>query len=90
MLAILADGSRAARLARITAPSLVIHGAADPLVPAAGGRDTAARINDARFELIEAMAHDLPPSQLPRLAALIADHAAAANITPVAAASLAN
>ena len=90
LLAILADGSRAARLAGITAPTLVIHGAAEPLVPAAGGRDTAARINEARFELIEAMAHDLPPSQLPRLAALIADHAAAANITPVAAASLAN
>ena len=78
LLAILADGSRAERLARITAPTLVIHGAADPLVPPAGGRDTAARIKGARFELVEAMAHDLPPSQLPRLAALIGDHAAAA------------
>jgi pimeloyl-ACP methyl ester carboxylesterase len=78
LLAILADGSRADRLARITAPTLVIHGAADPLVPPAGGRDTAARIKGARFELVEAMAHDLPPSQLPRLAALIADHVAAA------------
>jgi len=78
LLAILADGSRASRLACITAPTLVIHGAADPLVPAAGGPDTAARIKAARFELIEAMAHDLPPSQLPRLAALIGDHAAAA------------
>ncbi len=78
LLAILADGSRAERLARITAPTLVIHGGADPLVPAAGGRDTAARIKGARFELIDAMAHDLPPSQLPRLAALIGEHAARA------------
>jgi len=85
LLAILADGSRADRLAKITAPTLVIHGAADPLVPAPGGRDTAARIKGARFELIDAMAHDLPPSQLPRLARLIGDHAAAVATAVVAA-----
>lgn len=87
LLAILADGSRADRLTRITAPTLVIHGAADPLVPPAGGRDTAARIKGARFELIEAMAHDLPPSQLPLLAALIGDHAAAAQAIAAGAAA---
>jgi proline iminopeptidase len=79
LLAILADGSRADRLAMITAPTLVVHGAHDPLLPPACGRDTAARISGARFELIEAMAHDLPPSQMPRLAALIADHARASD-----------
>ena len=84
LLAILADGSRADRLATITAPTLVIHGAADPLVPAPGGRDTAARIQGARFELVDAMAHDLPPTQLPLLARLIGDHAAAATAAVVA------
>jgi pimeloyl-ACP methyl ester carboxylesterase len=76
LLAILADGSRADRLGAITAPTLVVHGAADPLIPPACGLDTAARIAGARFELIDGMAHDLPPSQMPRLATLIADHAA--------------
>jgi pimeloyl-ACP methyl ester carboxylesterase len=79
LLAILADGSRADRLASITAPTLVVHGAADPLIPPACGADTAARIASARFEVIEAMAHDLPPSQMPRLAQLIADHATASD-----------
>ena len=78
LLAIIADGSRADRLARIAAPTLVIHGAADLLVPLANGADTARRIPGARLEVIDAMAHDLPPSQLPRLVELIARHAHAA------------
>lgn len=79
LLAILADGSRAERLAAITAPTLVIHGAADPLIPPACGADTAVRIAGARLEIIDAMAHDLPPSQMPRLASLIAGHATASD-----------
>ncbi|MGJ3649025.1 alpha/beta fold hydrolase [Sphingomonas sp. GlSt437] len=78
LLAIIADGNRAARLAKIKAPTLVIHGAADPLVPMANSEDIAGRITGARLEIIEAMAHDLPPSQVPRLVELIAKHAAAA------------
>jgi pimeloyl-ACP methyl ester carboxylesterase len=41
MLAILSDGSRVERLRRIKAPTLVIHGADDPLVPLAAGEYTA-------------------------------------------------
>jgi pimeloyl-ACP methyl ester carboxylesterase len=41
LLAVIASGDRRKRLATITAPTLVIHGAADPLVPLAAGRDTA-------------------------------------------------
>ena len=62
MLAILADlGVRSALLPRITAPTLVIHGLADALVPAAHGRDTADRIPGSRFIGIEGMGHDLAP-----------------------------
>jgi pimeloyl-ACP methyl ester carboxylesterase len=49
-------------LARITAPSLIVHGADDALVPAACGADTAASIRDSEFMLIEGMGHDLPSS----------------------------
>ena len=78
LLAIIADGSRADRLPRIMAPTLVIHGAADRLVPLACGKDIAKRIPGARLEVIEAMAHDLPPSQIVTLVSLIAKHASGA------------
>ena len=85
-LAILADGSRVRRLEKLTVPTLVIHGAADKLVPLPCGIDTAKRIPGARLEIIDEMAHDLPPSQIPRIASLLLDHARGAslanNVTP--------
>lgn len=71
LLAIHADGSRVERLAKITAPTLVIHGAADPLIPPPCGIDTARSIHNARLEIIEQIAHDFPPSQLRRIASLL-------------------
>lgn len=76
LLAIIADGSRVERLKQIKVPTLVVHGAADPLVPQAGSEDIARHITGARLEIIEPMAHDLPPSQVGRMVDLIADHAA--------------
>lgn len=76
--AILADGSRVARLRRIRVPTLVIHGDADPLVPLAAGEDTAAHVRGSRMEVITGMGHDLPPPVVPRIVGLIADHASAA------------
>jgi pimeloyl-ACP methyl ester carboxylesterase len=76
LLAIVADGSRVDMLKTIKAPTLVIHGGADPLVPKEGGIDTAKHIPRARLEIIEEMAHDLPPSQIGRMVDLIAGHAA--------------
>ena len=69
MRAVGATGDRSARLARITAPTVVLHGADDPLLPAEGGRDTAAKIPGAELRIIEGMGHDLPPA----LFGLVAD-----------------
>lgn len=77
LLAILADGSRVDRLRRITAPTLLIHGADDPLVPRAGSEDIARHVPHARLEIVQGMAHDLPPSRLDPIADLIAAHAGA-------------
>lgn len=74
MLAILADSTRAAALARITVPTLVVHGKADPLVPLACGEDSARRIPGARMVSIEEMGHDLPPGVVVRLLALLIAH----------------
>ncbi|WJS97776.1 alpha/beta fold hydrolase [Novosphingobium humi] len=59
MAAIATDGDRRERLAEITAPSLVIHGTADPLFPLPHGEDTAAAIPGARLLAIRGMGHDL-------------------------------
>ncbi|MCA1661426.1 MAG: alpha/beta hydrolase, partial [Novosphingobium sp.] len=75
MAAIMADGDRRARLARITAPTLVIHGTDDPLVPVEGGRDTAASIPGARLREIPGMGHDLPLELVDEIAGAIAERA---------------
>lgn len=67
LAAILADGERAALLPRIQRPTLVVHGAEDPWVPPACGRDTARRIPGARLAIIPDMAHDLVPVGHPEL-----------------------
>lgn len=64
LMAVAEDGSRVARLATIKAPTLVIHGDKDPLVPIAAGRDTAASIPGAKFVAIEGMGHDFAPVPL--------------------------
>lgn len=74
LLAIIADGSRVERLKKITTPTLVVHGGADPLVPKEGSEDIARHIPGARLEIIEQMAHDLPPSQVGRMVELITGH----------------
>lgn len=75
MAAIVADGDRRSMLKSITAPTLVIHGEDDPLVPLAGGRDTAANIAGARLLTIPGMGHDLPLALVDTLADAIAGHA---------------
>lgn len=76
--AVTATGDLRARLAIINAPTLVIHGAADPLAPLAGGHDTAANIKGAKIEVIEGMGHDIPPALYEAIARAIAAHAKAA------------
>ena len=74
LLASIASGDRRKQLRGITAPTLVIHGADDPLVPLAAGRDTAQHIPGAALLVIDGMGHDFPEALMPRLATAIADH----------------
>ncbi|MDH3363678.1 MAG: alpha/beta fold hydrolase [Gammaproteobacteria bacterium] len=73
--AIIKDGDRRSRLRKITAPTLVIHGREDPLVPLAGGIDTANHVPGAALEIIDGMGHNFPVELWPRIIGLIADHA---------------
>jgi pimeloyl-ACP methyl ester carboxylesterase len=75
MAAIVASGDRVAVLKKVMAPTLVIHGTDDPLVPVEGGINTAKHVQGARLELIEGMGHDLPRPLLSHFAQLIGSHA---------------
>ena len=60
LLGIVASGSRAEGLAQLDVPTLVIHGAVDPLVTLSGGERTAELIPGAELLVLEEMGHDLP------------------------------
>ena len=77
--AIQASGDRTPDLARISAPTLVVHGAADRMVHPSGGRATAAAITGARYVQIAGMGHHLAPGLVRQLVDLIDDLAATAD-----------
>lgn len=74
LAAIVADGDRSAMLGCITTPTLVIHGEDDPLVPVEAGRDTAAKIPNAKLLTIPGMGHDLPLALVDPIADAIGAH----------------
>ncbi len=75
LLAILTQKDRTAALASVKAPTLVVHGTDDPLVPADAGKATAAAIPGAELMLIEGMGHDLPHGGAwPKIVEAIAVH----------------
>ncbi len=78
MIAIAADGDRTALLGRIKAPTQVLHGEADPLVPVEAGHDLARKIAGAEIDVIPGMGHDLPVALWPRFVAGISTAASRA------------
>ena len=73
-LAILAAPGRAADLKRLKVPTLIIHGAEDPLIPVECGLATAKAIRGSRMTTISGMGHDLPLALLPRISRQISQH----------------
>ena len=66
-LAIHASGDRTERLRGLHVPTLVIHGADDPLVPLAGGEATAAAIADSELLVLLGMGHNMPRELWPQI-----------------------
>jgi pimeloyl-ACP methyl ester carboxylesterase len=60
MAAAMATPDRRPKLRTIKAPTVVIHGDADPLANLAGGRDTADNTPGAELIVVEGMGHNLP------------------------------
>jgi pimeloyl-ACP methyl ester carboxylesterase len=57
---VMASPDRRPKLKTITAPTVVIHGDADPLVPVEGGRDTAENIPGAELIIVPGVGHEMP------------------------------
>lgn len=72
--AILASGSISKYSKQVKAPTIVLHGSADGLLPASQGRVVAKTIPNASFHLIEGMAHDIPEYYQPYMVDLISKH----------------
>jgi pimeloyl-ACP methyl ester carboxylesterase len=72
--AILANGSRVEMLKGLSVPTLVLHGADDPLVPVEAGRHTAALIPGSNLTVIPGMGHDIVADLISILVEAIAAH----------------
>jgi pimeloyl-ACP methyl ester carboxylesterase len=73
--AVLASGSRKERLSKVKAPTLVIHGTADPLVDPKAGQDTAVSIPGAKLMIVQGMGHAIPMPIWPEIIDAIDKHA---------------
>ena len=72
--AVYAAPDRRSELSEVTVPTLVIHGADDPLIHPEAGKEIAAAIAGAKYFIIEGMGHGILCPVWPRLIALIGDH----------------
>ncbi len=75
----MANGSRVDMLKNLSVPTLVLHGANDPLVPVEAGRHTAAQIPGSTLTVIPGMGHDIAKGLIPILVEAIANHCGAAD-----------
>lgn len=74
--AITSSGDRTRKLGAVRAPTVVIHGAQDPLVRPVAGRVLARAIPGAQLRVIPGMGHDLPPALFEQIADVVAANAA--------------
>ena len=79
-IALIANGDRRPSLSTIAVPTLVIHGADDPLIPCEGGKDTARIIPGARLLIINGMGHDMPKGVWAEIVSAISNHTMHANV----------
>jgi len=76
--AIIASPDRTPALGAVAAPTLVVHGEADPLIDVSGGHATAAAVPGAELLVVPGMGHDLPRETWPGIVDAIVANAARA------------
>lgn len=80
LVAIAASGDRTAALRSVSVPTLVLHGADDPLIDVSGGRATARAIPGAELIVFDGMGHNLPRelwAEIARHIGAVVEHAEA-------------
>ena len=78
--AIFNAGDRTERVQQINVPTLVLHGADDPLLPLAHGEFTAKNITGATLEVYQGMAHNMPDEIIPVMVSDMLKHLKAVDI----------
>lgn len=76
LAAITGTGSLLKYTKAITAPTVVIHGTADPLMRPAGGKAIAKAVRGSTLELIDGMGHDIPNSLVDQVTTVILENVA--------------
>jgi pimeloyl-ACP methyl ester carboxylesterase len=71
ILAVLTQPNRTRDLARVSVPTLVVHGLADKMVHVSGGRATSLAVPRSELLLIDGLGHDIPESLWPTLVAAV-------------------
>ena len=79
MMAVFKTGDRSDAVATITAPTLVIHGAEDILLPPQHGAHTAQLIGGSELVVYDSMGHNIPDEVLPKLLQKMTLHMKAAD-----------
>jgi pimeloyl-ACP methyl ester carboxylesterase len=75
LAAILGQPDRSPQLRQLRVPTVVIHGAADPLINVSGGEATARAIPGAKLVIVPGMGHNLPEGAWPIIVGAIVDNA---------------
>jgi pimeloyl-ACP methyl ester carboxylesterase len=76
--AVVTQPDRTAELRSVRVPTLVIHGAEDPLVHPSGGQATVDAVPNAKLKIVAGMGHSLPPELHDEIADSLAEHFATA------------
>lgn len=74
LLAVLATGSLVAVNKTISQPTLIVHGAADSLIPPSHAKSLAKHIRHSKLVIIQSLGHDIPQALAVALAELFIDH----------------
>ena len=72
LAAVYAGPDRTEALGKVTVPTVVIHGALDPLVDVSGGRATAAAVPGAELVVLPGVGHGIPADVIPAMVEAIA------------------
>ncbi len=78
LMAIVSAGDRSEAVSRIKAPTLVLHGEDDNLLPKEHGKHTHEMIDGSRFIVYQGMGHNMPPEVVPQMLQAMAQHFPAA------------